>query len=503
MPRFENVGVADGTGREPFRATVLTDGAFITAVEREKLAGFSAAETVDGRGMILAPGFIDAHGHSDLSLIAAPEAESKVTQGVTTEIAGNCGLSAFPLTPLNCDHLEKLYANYGQAMEWTDYLSYMRRLRERRPALRFACLCGHNTLRAAVAGYENARLSEAELAEMEKLLDRALSDGALGLSTGLLYVPGKFADRAELVRLLRVVAAHGGVYATHLRSEGDLLLESLAETLEAARESGVKKVQISHFKTAGKDNWSKLAAAIRLLEDARAAGLDVRVDRYPYLESMTQLSVILPPPWDDLDDVEIQTRLRDLETRRHLAEELRQSRPPEYWSRVRLAASAAPEWKDKLGATLAALGGDPAETTVEILAADTASACGAFRGMCEENLSRILDLDYCMPGSDGNALPADGSFGVSHPRAFGAIAKFVRRRLDASGSIGDAVRRATALPAETFGLADRGIVAPGYAADLVLFDPDAIDSKADFSAPQRLASGIVMTVARGKTVFRA
>jgi N-acyl-D-amino-acid deacylase len=503
MMRFENVWVADGTGKEPFRATVLADGAFIAAVEREKIAGLPALETVDGRGMILAPGFIDAHGHSDLSLIAAPGAESKITQGVTTEIAGNCGLSAFPLTRLNREHLEQLYANYGRPLEWTDLASYMAHLRSRRPAMRLACLCGHNTLRAAVAGYEKDDLDEAQLAMMEKLLDRALADGAPGLSAGLLYVPGKFAGRDELVRLLRVLAARGGVFTTHLRSEGDRLLESLTETFEYARLAGVKKVQISHFKTAGKDNWSKLSAALRLIEDARRSGIDVTVDRYPYLESMTQLSVILPPPWDDLGDAEIQKRLRDPETRVRLADELRRSRPADYWRRVRLAASAAPEWKDKCGSALSELGNDAARTVVEIIAADAASACGAFRGMSEDNLKRIMALDYCMPGSDGNALPADGSLGTSHPRSFGAIAKFIRRRLDDSGSVGDAVGRATGLPARVFGLTDRGTVAPGNAADLVLFDPDAIDSAADFAAPRLPATGIAMTVTGGRTVFRA
>lgn len=503
MRRYENIWVADGTGSEPFRATVLTDGSFIVAVEREKIAGLSAAETVDGRGLVLAPGFIDAHGHSDLSLLAFPEAESKVTQGVTTEIAGNCGLSAFPITDLDRDHLEKLYANYGQPLEWNDHPSYMAHLRARRPAMRLGCLCGHNTLRAAVAGYENLRLTAKELAEMEKLLDDALSAGALGLSTGLLYVPGKFADQEEIVRLLRVVAAHGGVFATHLKSEGNELLESLAETLECARIAGVRKVQISHFKTAGKNNWSKLSAALRLFDDVRAAGVEVTVDRYPYVESMTQLSVILPPPWDDMDDVTIQKKLRSPEMREELAAKLRQSRPPEYWHQVRLAASAAPKWKDKCGAVISDLGADPARTTVEIIAADAASACGAFRGMSESNLERILELEYCMPGSDGNALPADGSGGATHPRAFGAIAKFIRRRLDASGSIGGAVRRATSLPARVFALADRGKIAPGYAADLVIFDPDSIDSGADFADPCRIARGVAMTVTGGKTVFRA
>ena len=502
MLRFENIWVADGRGNEPFRASVLTDGAFIVEVSRDKFAGFSAADTIDGRGLVLAPGFIDAHGHSDLSLLTYPEAASKVSQGVTTEIAGNCGLSAFPLTELNREHLEKLYANYGRCLDWTDYQSYRARLRDRRPAMRLACLCGHNTLRAAVAGYENARISSAQISEMEKLLDAALSAGARGLSTGLLYVPGKFADQYEIVRLLRVVSAHHGVYATHLRSEGNGLLEALAETLECARAAGVEKVQISHLKTAGKDNWSKLENALRLIEDARRSGISVTVDRYPYVESMTQLSVILPPPWDDMDDVEIQRRLQAQETRDKLAEELRKSRSPEYWGQVRLAASTAPRYRGLCGRTLPELGDDPARTVVDILAADAAGACGAFRGMSETNLTRILDLDYCMPGSDGNALPADGSAGHTHPRAFGAIAKFIRRRLDSTSSIGDTVRRATSLPAGVFALVDRGVIAAGYAADLVLFDPDAIDSAADFSAPDTPASGIAMTVTEGRIVYR-
>ena len=503
MLRFENIWVADGSGREPFRASVLADGAIIAAVSRDKFAGFSAADTIDGRGLVLAPGFIDAHGHSDLSLLAYPEAISKVTQGITTEVAGNCGLSAFPLTKLNREHLEKLYANYGEILDWTDYPSYRERLRERRPTMRLACLCGHNTLRAAVAGYETKQLSARQIAEMETLLAAALDTGAKGLSTGLLYVPGKFAQQDELIRLLRVVSAHNGVYATHLRSEGDGLLEALAETLECACAAGVKKVQISHLKTAGKSNWSKLDSALRLIENARRSGISVTVDRYPYVESMTQLSVILPPPWDDMDDVEIQRRLQSPENRRQLTEELRKNRPYEYWGQVRLAASAVPRYCGLCGKTLPELGGDPPETVVEILAADAASACGAFHGMSESNLARILDLDYCMPGSDGNALPADSTGGTTHPRAFGAIAKFLRSRLDASGSIGDAVRRATSLPAGVFGLTDRGAVTAGYAADLVLFDPESINSAADFRTPNTPATGIAMTVTGGRIVFRA
>lgn len=502
MLRIENAFVADGIGREPFRASVLVDGGSILAVSREKLAGFSGSDTVDAKKMVLSPGFIDVHGHSDLSLLAAPEGQSKVSQGVTTEIAGNCGLSAFPLTANNREHLSELYANYRQELDWSDYPSYCRRLRAAGIKMRLDCLCGHNTLRAAVAGYETKTLTGKQLGEMERLLGEALDAGAKGLSSGLLYIPGKFADDDEIVRLLKVVAAHNAVYATHLRSEGDLLLESLAETIECARRAGLKKLQISHLKTAGKANWGKIAAALSLIEDARKSGIEVTVDRYPYTESMTQLSVILPPPWDDLGDAEIKKRLRHPEERKLMEEALRQYRSPDYWQRVRLAATDASRFRGKCGLRFSELGGDPVRAAVEILAADAPSSCGAFGGMSEENLRRILALDYCMPGSDGNALPADGSLGRSHPRAFGAIAKFMRLRLDATGSIPEAVERAATLPARVFSLGDRGVVAPGYAADLVLFDPDEIDSAADFSMPNAAAKGIAMTLCRGEIVWR-
>ena len=503
MLRFENIYVADGTGAEPFRATVLTEHGSIVAVERGKIAGIPSGATVNGRGLILSPGFIDAHGHSDVSLMAFPEAENKVAQGITTEIAGNCGLSAFPVTDANRVHLAALYADYRQNIDWDDYASYRRRLREKHPHMRLSCLCGHNTLRAAAAGYETRRLSSNRKMEMEKLLGDALNVGARGLSSGLQYVPGKFSDQDELQSLLRIVSASDGVYATHLRSEGTNLLESLAETLECAGKAGVKKVLISHFKTAGRNNWSKLSDAIRLIEYARDSGIEVTVDRYPYLESMTQLSMILPPPWDDLGDAELQKRLHDRRGFARMESVLRRSRPPEYWADIRLAATAVPRYAGQCGKRFSELNEDPVRAAMELLADGAVSSCAAFGIMNENNLKKILALDYCMPGSDASALPLNGSTGCTHPRAFGAIARFMRLRLDDSGSIGDAVRRATSLPAGFFSLHDRGVITPGRAADLVIFDPDSIDSSADFRSPCKNPSGIMMTVMGGDIVFRA
>lgn len=502
MLRFENAWIADGSGKEPYRGTLIVDGNTIAAVLREKVTGISNADTIDCGGNILAPGFIDAHGHSDISILAAPQAESKITQGITTEIAGNCGLSPFPLTDENREHLADLYANYSVEMAWNDYLSYRRTLDAAAPHMHLESLCGHNTLRAAVAGYEQSNLNGTQLSAMKKLLEEALKSGARGMSSGLLYVPGKFSNQEELEMLLQTVANHNSIYTTHLRSEGEYLIESIAETLETAERAGLKKLHISHFKTAGRKNWNKLDDAINLIDDARARGMQITVDRYPYVESMTQLSVVLPPPWDDLSDIEIQKRLQNPENAHHLADELKKSRPDDYWNTVRLAATGAAEFRNQCGKHFSNLNIDAVSAVIQILSADAAGSCAAFCGMSDNNLTRIIDLDYCMPGSDGNALPADGSLGRSHPRAFGAIAKFIRRRLDSTGKIGETIRRATSLPAEVFSLQDRGTIAPGKNADLVLFNPDEIDSGADFDNPHKTASGIIITACSGNVFFR-
>ncbi len=499
--RIKQAWIADGTGAELVKRDVLIADGKIQAVETD-ITGAAADRTlVFPRSEILAPGFIDVHGHSDIAALADPECFAKVSQGVTTEIVGNCGLSAFPVTDANREHLAELYANYAMAPEWADFSAFQAEVARRKSALRLPALCGHNTLRAAVAGYDTERLSAAQLRQMTELLDVQLGQGALGLSSGLLYVPGKFADPAEIVALLKVVARHDAIYTTHLRSEGNELLEALTETLELARSANLRRVHISHFKTAGRANWHKLDAALELLEAARSEGLIVTVDRYPYTESMTQLSVILPGKWSDLDDGTIQRNLQDSSAREVLISELAAARSPDYWQSVRLISggAAAPE---ECGKTLAEISAEPPRRVVELLAGDCAGTTAAFAGMSEENLRRILALDFCMAGSDGNAFPADYRFGRAHPRAFGAIAKFCRKRLDSGSSIPAAVWRLTGLAAQTFQLPETGVIRPGVPADLVAFNPETIDGNADFGAPHTPATGISWTMKAGSFVCR-
>ena len=275
------------------RRALLIENGRIAAVENDITGSCAADRVFEFKDEIIAPGFIDAHGHSDISALAAPECFSKVTQGITAEVCGNCGLSPFPLSPENFEHIQQLYNNYGFEICWDDVNSYQAAVCRIAPALRLFPLTGHNTLRSAVNGYEDVPLSEKNLLEMCRLLEIQLQAASPGLSSGLLYVPGIFANTAELHRLMKILAEHNKVYTTHLRSEGNRLLESLEETLVTAHEAKLKKVLISHLKTAGKDNFHKLDAALSLIRDFRSRGMDVRFDRYPYIESQTMLSVTL------------------------------------------------------------------------------------------------------------------------------------------------------------------------------------------------------------------
>lgn len=498
---IRNVWLADGSGSPMRKGACLTahDGT-IAAVEKE-FSGSCAEEVLDGQGLILAPGFIDAHGHSDLSALSAPECFSKVSQGVTAEVTGNCGLSPFPVTPENKEHLEILYHDYGFPLTWEKYGDYMETCRNVSCRLSLVPLVGHNTLRAAVRGYDKGACSGRELENMCYLLDRELCAGAAGLSFGLLYTPGIFAQEDEIAALMKVAAGKNKVCTAHLRSEGDGLLESVSEMIALAREAGLKHFHVSHLKTAGAANHSKLDKVLELFEEARQQGIEITCDRYPYIESMTQLSVALPGAWKELDDEALKKKLRSTEEQRQLITDLRSAKDAEYWERCRLVNTRHPQFVSFKGRKITAIPGDVVENVVEMLSFDPVACQAAFAGMSEENMKRIIKLPFCVAGSDGNALPGDGRFGSCHPRSFGAIARFLRLCLDEGVSIEESVSKATQKSCDIFGLADRGVLLPGKKGDLVLFDPDTIDSKADFISPETPAEGIVCVIKNSEVIY--
>lgn len=482
ITKLINVRIADGSGAEPQSGTICFGTTILPA-------DTPAERVIDGGGLLLAPGFIDAHGHSDLSALAAPECFGKVAQGFTTEISGNCGLSPFPLTEFNREHLAELYANYAVPLNWGNGTEYRAALNHSRVQLKLAPLCGHNTLRAAVAGYATHRLSATQQEAMCKLLDAELAAGAIGLSSGLLYTPGCFADATELTALLRVVARHDKIYTTHLRSEGKELLESLSETIAAARTAGLSKLHISHFKTAQPANWHKLDGALKIFEQAESDGISITFDRYPYLESLTQLSIIAEGRFASLDDSALTRALQEPDAVDELAGLLRRD-----WSTVRLASSTLEDFAPFAGQTFDRIADarqqPPAHIAAELLRRDACGCMAAFQGMSPDNLRRIATDPRCFCGTDESARPSDYRIGHSHPRGFGSLPRFWQLLAQAGLPTGEIVRRLSAAPANRFGLSDRGCIAPGLAADLVLLDESTLNSAASFATPHLPPVGI-------------
>ena len=481
--------LADGSGSPLAKSEILIENGIIKAVEARDI-GAGAGKKISCRNAIAAPGFIDVHGHSDISSMADKNSLfARSSQGVTCEIAGNCGLSAFPVTESNREHLEKLYQKYHVPFEWSDCAGL--RCSAKNSVCDLEYLVGHNTLRASVCGYEKCELAPEQIAQMCSKLEEMFRQGALGLSLGLLYVPGKFAQPDELQSLFKTVAKHDKIVTCHLRSEGKKLLESLEEMILLALQVNLKRLHISHFKTAGKDNFSKLDSAFELMEYARSRGVAVTFDRYPYTRSMTQLSLVLPDEWSDIDDVTITKKLQDNETCRKVTAELAELRDDNYWKSVILVNSTLGKYRRFHGCTLDKLGDVPAECVVEILRHNSPGATAAFSGMSKENMMKIISSDFCMAGSDGTALPPDGSLGIDHPRSYGAVARFIRLLLDNGTAIEKAVRKCTGFAADTFQLNGRGYIRKDAPADIVIFDPDSIDGKSTFSDPCSPAEGII------------
>jgi N-acyl-D-amino-acid deacylase len=499
---IKNAFVIDGSGKPGRDCDILIEAGVIKAVERE-LPRSSADEIYDAHNMVLAPGFIDVHSHSDLSALAAPEAFGKVSQGVTSEIVGNCGLSAFPVTDLNREHLQELWRNYNVDINWNSCSEYLREVKCRSVTVNLFPLVGHNTLRAAVAGYEKKELSAGELAQMRFLLAESLEQGAAGFSTGLLYVPGKFSETTELISMLEILAGWQKPYTTHLRSEGNYIEEALAETFGAALAAGQRKVHISHLKTAGQKNWHKIDKIFELVEAAGNDGLTVTADRYPYTESMTQLSIILPEPYDDMDDVSLEKALNDEKCFSQISQTLAEIKP-ERWSNIRLLSTknllSMPFSGKSIQEISKTLNLPPHELCMQILRDDAAGTLAAFRGMSDENMRRIIQAPFTACGTDESARPLDFSIGRSHPRGFGSFPRFFNVLQQAGLPLEQIIERVTSLPARIFNLCSRGIITPGYMADMVLFDPDKFADKATFASPHSPAEGIISVWINGTQV---
>jgi N-acyl-D-amino-acid deacylase len=483
---IKNGLIHDGTGAAPRRADLGISGDTIALIGDAGDAG----EVIDASGLMVAPGFIDTHGHSEFTLLAAPEAHGKLMQGITTEISGNCGLSAGPLIGPVKERREADQREYAIEERWETLGEYLGLLEARCPAINYATLSGHGNIRASVMGYEDRGPTEGELEEMKALLVQSLSEGAIGLSTGLIYSPGVYSSADEIAALASTgLSATKGpfIYASHMRSEGEGLLESMAETLNVARRSGCR-AHVSHIKTAGRANWHKAGSAIALMEEARREGLAATADRYPYIAAATDLDSVLPAWMFEGGTEEELRRLSDPSVIRRLREH--SDKWPDSLEAVSISdvATGANRWAEgmRMPDIAARWHMEPFDALLRLLREEKLRVGAIFHSMSEENLHAFLSRPWCMVGSDSSSRSFEGPTrkGRPHPRGFGSMPRFLRMAMD--GKLGqggqgdplsDAIRRITLLPARTFGLEPRGALMPGHPADITVFDPGSLRDK--------------------------
>ena len=468
---------------------------------------------IDASGLSVVPGFIDIHCHSEFSALVYPRAESKVLAGVTTDVSGNCGASPFPLVGEFKARRQAEWRPYGLGLDWESAAEYYALAGSAPSSVNRALLVGHGALRAAVAGYTDRPTTSDERRRMRRLLEDALEAGAFGLSSGLLYPPGCYADVDELAELAAVVAEADGYYSSHIRSEGDRLLESIEEFLEVVRRSGARG-QLSHLKAAGARNWPKAAEAVARLRAARRDGLRVTADRYPYLASMTDLNSMILPNWavEGGRDEEL-ARLTDPATRRRLAAEIRSAHAGADWfDRIVIAAVSNDGPQDPAGRTLAQLakaaGRDPLEFAFDLIVEHETQVTAIHFSMSEENLRSILAESYVAIGSDASLrnLPAEADAAerraLPHPRAYGTPARFLGTYVRELGVVDwpEGIRRLTELPADVVGLKDRGRLAEGAWADLVVLDREKVADRATYECPWAPPAGICHVFVNGERV---
>lgn len=509
--------LVDGTGAPRRTADIAVSGERIALIG--DLSGVSAGQEINASGCLVTPGFIDAHAHSDTYLLLEPDASSKLTQGITTEINGQCGGSAAPRlgqARLPSDWASHTYPALDMAgrlstadrpgANWDTVASYRRLFDAVRPALNTVHFIGHNTLRAGVMGYEPRSATPAEVCEMRRRLEQALAEGGWGLTTGLLYQPGKHAAEEEVIALAGCVATRGGMYATHMRSEGGELLESVEEVLRLARATGVK-IHISHLKTAGRGNWHKIEGLIELLESARAAGIEVHADRYPYLASGTDLDVVLPE-WASAGGRDaILENLADPSIRARMLSEL--DAQPRDWESVVIGGGWCDETRSFSGCSVAhcadVLGQSPGGVVCRFIELDQTRTGAFFFGMSPRNLREIYALPWVMACSDASLRAPTGPLGSDHPhpRAYGTMPRFLRmmtRGVDGTPAIcgvEEAVRRITSLPAAVFQIRDRGVLRQGAYADITVFNEGELLDLATYTAPHQFSAGIRQVVVNG------
>ncbi|MEM1549861.1 MAG: D-aminoacylase [Candidatus Methanomethylicia archaeon] len=516
--------VIDGCGNPWFKANIAIKDGIISAISKHEV--FKADRIIDANGLIVSPGFIDIHSHSDVTLLVDPLAESKVMQGVTLEVVGNCGSSAAPVMgDFAINRMLRRLSEYNLNLTWSSVDEYLSIMEGNGVSINVAMLVGHGQIRSCVMDFEARSPSLSELEEMKAILKESLEDGAFGMSSGLVYAPGRFAKTEELVELCKVVSEYNGLYATHIRGERETIIDALNEAIYIAEKSGVR-VQISHHPPKI-GAFGKSIETLRIIEEARKRGLDVACDFHPYIAGSTSLSALLPAWAQEGGLNKIISRLRDPDLRTKIKEDMILEPIPGpgpcglikrgLWNMIYL--SECNRNRDLIGMNFEEIaklrGVDPFEAYFDILLEENLS--GSIMGFYydENDIRNVALSPFSMVGSDGYALSPRGVLfkEAAHPRSYGTFPMVIRKYVKGESrselnydcgskimSLETAIMKMTSIPASRLSIFDRGLIREGFWADIVIFNYDLISDTATYFNPQSFPKGIEYVIVNGVIV---
>jgi len=507
--------VLDGICDAPYAADIgIVDDRVVAIGD---LGDAHASRRVSAVGMRVAPGFIDIHTHSDISITFHQPMVSMISQGVTTQVTGNCSLCLGLATSSETFAFEQSWLDaHGARICWTDLDGHLKYVREIGCGTNYVMLAGHGTIRKRVMGMADRYADRHEIEAMKRELVVALEQGAWGISTGLEYTPSGCANLEELVALSSVVRRYGGFYATHLRNEGDALLEAVAEALAVGEQARVA-VQLSHHKAEGRRNWGKVHETIKMVDAARQRGVDVEMDQYPYTAFMTNLATQILPPWAVRgSNDEVLARLQDPTTRQGIAAEVRDRYPDldddsteSPWELIEIGVARG--LRSLQGRTVASLAREQRRSAVDValdLVVHESNFLSAINhGIGAEDVRYVMQHPLTMIGSDAVGTGPEGKTGDDpvHPRCYGTFPRVLGRYVRQAGVIteAEAIKKMTVLPATRLGLTDRGKLAPGAYADIVVYDPNRVEDTATYEEPHRVATGIQTVLTNGRITWDA
>ena len=516
---IKNGKIIDGTGNPGFFADVGIEDGRITFIgfldEKEK-----AKKVLDAKGLVVCPGFIDIHSHSDYTIPFDSMTVSTIKQGITTMVVGMCGAS---LAPINPDKKELFDKEFSMAappgleyeVTWTKYSEYLDAMEKLGCSTNVAFLMGFGMIRLAAMGYDNRKPTENELDYMKDAIKDGMEAGAFGMSTGLIYTPQAYADTEEVLELAKVLAEYNGLYFSHIRNEGELVVEAVQEVIDIVEQSGCAGGQIAHHKVSGKKFWGLSKETLKLIEKTNERGISITCDQYPYNRGMTSLITLLPPWSHEGGPEKLLERLRDPQEKEKIRKDIYEGSSYESfiknsgWDCIYIASLETDKWKAVIGKALTVIAKDLGMKDVfdvlcEILMDEEAKGSMTIESMGDEDIKRIMKARYTMIGTDGCSVTPTGplSYGKPHPRFYGTYPRILGKYVREEGlmTIEEAIRKMTSFPAQRLGVLDRGLLRENNWADIVIFNPETIIDKATFLEPHQFPVGIEYVLVNGELV---